>query len=120
MLNQRMITGLILAPLGVAMVVFLPTIAVAALTAITVLVAMWEWTRMAGFGSRPLRSATVATIALLLALLWWLRDEPLAWCVIAVGVAWWLLGALWLKNFSFGAAPTRENTAIKFIAGLCA
>ena len=56
MLKQRTITALVLAPLGVAMVLLLPTAAMAALTAVTVLVALWEWTRMAGFTSRAMRS----------------------------------------------------------------
>src|SRR4051812_21168139 len=120
MLKPRTITGLVLAPFGVAIVLLLPTIALAAITALTVLIGLWEWTRMAGFTSRPVRSATVAIVVLLLVLLWWLRNEPAIWYVIAAGVAWWLLAALWLKNFSFGAAPTRENAAIKLAAGFLA
>jgi len=102
------------------MVLLLPTAAMAALTAITVLVALWEWTRMAGFTSRPLRSAVVAIVALALVALWLLRDQPLIWYLIAAGVAWWIVAFLWLRNFSFGAAPTRENAAIKLVAGLLA
>jgi len=120
MLKQRTITALVLAPLGVAMVLLLPTAAMAALTAITVLVALWEWTRMAGFTSRPLRSGVVAIVALALVALWLLRDQPLIWYLIAAGVAWWIVAFLWLRNFSFGAAPTRENAAIKLGAGLLA
>jgi phosphatidate cytidylyltransferase len=120
MLQPRMITGLVLAPIGVAIVLLLPTSALAAFTALTVLTGLWEWTRMAGFASRPLRSATVAIVALLLVLLWWLRGDVLIWYLIAAGVVWWCIAALWLKNFSFGAAPTRENAAIKLVAGLFA
>ncbi len=120
MLNQRTITGLVLAPIGVAIVLLLPTGALAAITALTVLVGLWEWTRMAGFASRPARSATVAIVALLLVALWSMRNEPVIWYLIATGVAWWFLAAFWLSHFSFGAAPTRENAAIKLAAGLLA
>ncbi len=120
MLKPRTITALVLAPLGVAMVLLLPTAAMAALTAITVLVALWEWTRMAGFTSRPLRSGVVAIVALVLVSLWLLRDQPLIWYLVTAGVAWWIVAFLWLRNFSFGAAPTRENAAIKLVAGLLA
>lgn len=120
MLKQRTITALVLAPIGVAIVLLLPTSALSVFTGLTVVIGLWEWTRMAGFTSRPLRSAAVAIVVLLLVTLWWLRNEPLAWYLIAAGVAWWLVATLWLRNFSFGAAPTRENAAIKLLAGLLA
>jgi phosphatidate cytidylyltransferase len=120
MLKQRTLTALVLAPLGVAIVLLLPTIALAAFTALTVAIGLWEWTRMAGFRSRPMRSATVAIVSLILVALWTVRDEPAAWYVVAAGVVWWIVAAWWLANFSFGAAPTRENAATKLVAGLFA
>lgn len=118
MLKQRTITGLVLAPIGIAVVLLLPTGALAAFTSLTVLVALWELTRMAGFTSRPVRSGVVAIVMLVLVSLWLARDEPLIWYLIGTGVVWWFVACLWLRNFSFGAAPTRENAAIKFAAGL--
>jgi phosphatidate cytidylyltransferase len=119
-MKQRVITGLILAPIGIAVVLFLPTMALAVFTAVTVLVAMWECTRLAGFASRPLRSGVVAIVSLALVFLWMTRGEPLIWYLIAAGVVWWVIAFVWLRNFSFGAAPTRENAAIKLLAGLFA
>ena len=119
-MKQRVITGLILAPIGIAVVLFLPTMALAVFTALTVLVAMWECTRLAGFASRPVRSGVVAIVSLALVFLWIARGEPLIRYVIAAGVAWWVIAFVWLRNFSFGAAPTRENAAIKLLAGLFA
>ncbi|HEY6894227.1 MAG TPA: phosphatidate cytidylyltransferase [Rhodanobacteraceae bacterium] len=120
MLNQRTITGLVLAPIGIAVVLLLPTGALAAFTSVTVLVALWEWTRMSGFRSRPMRSAAVAIVALALVGLWLLRDGATTWYLIVAGSVWWLVAFAWLRHFSFGAAPTRENAAIKFAAGLLA
>ena len=120
MLNQRTITGLILAPIGIAAVLFLPTAALAAFTSLTVLVAMWEWTRMSGFTSRPMRSAIVALVVLALVVLWLLRNDAASGYVIVAGGIWWIVAFGWLRNFSFGAAPTRENAAIKLAAGLLA
>ncbi len=120
MLNQRMITGLVLAPIGIAAVLFLPTAALAAFTSTTVLVALWEWTRMSGFTSRPLRAAIVTLVALALVGLWVLREHVVIWCLIAAGGVFWLVAFMWLRNFSFGAAPTRENAAIKLAAGILA
>jgi phosphatidate cytidylyltransferase len=120
MLKQRTITALVLAPLGVAIVLLLPTMALAAFTGLTVAIGLWEWTRMAGFASRPMRSATVAIVSLLLVTLWTVRNEPVAWYLVAAGVVWWIVAAWWLANFSFGAAPTRENAVMKLVAGLFA
>lgn len=120
MIKQRTITALVLAPLAVAVVLLLPTIALAMLTAAMVLVALWEWTRLSGCGARPIRSAIVAAAALVFVALWMLRAEPIAWWLIGVGVAWWLVAALWLRHFSFAAAPTRGNAAIKLLGGLLA
>jgi phosphatidate cytidylyltransferase len=120
MLNQRTITGLVLAPIGIVAVLFLPTWALAAFTSLTVLVALWEWTRMSGFTSRPIRSAVVALVAFALVWLWVLRENAVIWALIAAGGIWWLVAFAWLRNFSFGAAPTRENAAIKLLAGFLA
>jgi phosphatidate cytidylyltransferase len=120
MLNQRTITGLVLAPIGIAAVLLLPTAALAAFTSITVLVALWEWTRMSGFTSRPTRSAIVALVVLALVGLWLLRDDEWIWCLIVAGCVWWIVAFAWLRHFSFGAAPTRGNAAMKLAAGLIA
>jgi phosphatidate cytidylyltransferase len=120
MANQRVITGLILAPIGIAVVYLLPTMALAAFTGFTVLAATWEWTRMAGLRSRPLRAGIVAIVLLALIALWITRDTTLTGYFVVAGAIWWGVALLWLRNFSFGAAPTRENTAIKILAGLFA
>lgn len=120
MLKTRTITALVLAPIGILVVLLLPTIAFAVVTGVIVVMSLWEWTRLAGFGSRPLRSAAIACVALALVPLWLLRHEPPSDALVVVGVIWWLLATLWLNNVSFGAAPTRENAALKFAAGLFA
>ncbi len=52
--------------------------------------------------------------------LWSMRESAVIWYVIVAGGAWWIVALVWLRNFSFGAAPTRENAAIKLVAGLLA
>jgi len=115
MLKQRTLTALVLAPLAVAMILLLPTATLALVIAVISLQALWEWTRLAGVTSNAVRIVVIAVNAGLLALLWTIRDEPLAWYVIGAGVAWWLLSLLWLRHFSWAAAPTRENAALKLI-----
>ena len=116
MLKQRTLTALVLAPLAVAMLLLLPTATLALVIAAISLQALWEWTRLAGVTSNAARTAVIAANAGLLALLWAIRDEPLAWYVIGAGVAWWLLSLLWLRHLSYAAAPTRENALLKMLA----
>jgi len=116
MLKQRTLTALILAPLAIAIILFLPSPVVALITAALCLLAVWEWTRLAGIGSLAVRAAAVATNAALFVLLWMIRDDPLSGFIIGIGLLWWLLSLLWLRSFSYAAAPTRENAAIKLIA----
>lgn len=117
MLRQRILTALVLAPIAVAIVLFLPTSAVAAIIAAVCLMAMWEWTRLAGIASTVLQGSIVIASALGLGLLWSVRNEPIAWYVIGAGIAWWLLALLWMRHFSYAAAPTRENATLKLVAG---
>jgi phosphatidate cytidylyltransferase len=67
-----------------------------------------------------MRSAVVALVALALVGLWWLREDAAIWGLIVAGCLWWIVAFAWLRNFSFGAAPTRENAAIKLASGLLA
>ena len=48
MLKQRTLTALVLAPIAIAMILFLPTGAFALVTAAISLQALWEWARLAG------------------------------------------------------------------------
>jgi phosphatidate cytidylyltransferase len=116
MLKQRTLTALVLAPLAIALILLAPTAVFALVTGALSLQALWEWTRLAGVASSAARIAVIVLNAALLVLLWTIRDEPLAWYVIGAGVAWWLLSLLWLRHFSYAAAPTRENALLKLLA----
>jgi len=120
MLKQRTITALVLAPVGIALVLLSPTVVLALITGVLTLIALWEWTRLSGLASRPARSGLVAIVAFALAVAWMFRNDPIAWWIVGAGIAWWLVASWWLGNFSFAAAPTRENASIKIIAGLFA
>jgi phosphatidate cytidylyltransferase len=117
MLKQRILTALVLIPIAVAVVLFLPTAAVAVVIAALCLLALWEWIRLAGITSPMLQGGIVAASAIGFLLLWLVREQPIAWYAIGAGIAWWLLALLWMRHFSYAAAPTRENAAIKLLAG---
>jgi phosphatidate cytidylyltransferase len=117
-IRQRVITALLITPCAIALILLTPTVALATIIAGLCLVASWEWTRLSGMRSRPLRAVLMVFCALLMIVLWLTKGSLFWWGTIAVGAAWWFIAALWLKNYSFAAAPTRENTAIKLVAGL--
>jgi len=117
MLKQRTLTALILAPLAIALVLLAPTWLFAVIIAALCVLSTWEWARLAGFRSRPLRACILAANAAAYWLLWEIRDAAPAWYVIGAGLGGWLLSLLWLRNSSYAAAPTRENAAIKLAAG---
>ncbi|MBB6189192.1 phosphatidate cytidylyltransferase [Rhodanobacter sp. MP7CTX1] len=118
MLLQRTLTALLLAPLVILIILFAPAGVFATVAAVAFLAAWWEWTQLSGLKSASWRITSLVVGAIVFALLWCARTTALTPLMLAAGVAWWLLACLWLRNFAFGAAPTRENLALKLVAGV--
>jgi phosphatidate cytidylyltransferase len=118
MLKQRVLTALVLAPLLIALVLLTNTWVFALLLAVIFLAGLWEWTRMSGLRGRPLRALLLLGYAIAMALLWTVVRSQWWWLPTLVGLAWWLLAFLWLRNISFGASPTRAHVVLKLLAGL--
>lgn len=115
-LRTRIATGLVLAPLVILSVLYLPPIGFATLVSVLMLAAFWEWTRLSGLPERPMRAAAVTTLGLIFigyALLpaTYLRVITLAAC------GFWALAAIWLGRPTFGAADTAAHRLIKLLAG---
>lgn len=117
-MKQRILTGLILAPLAIALILLAPTPVFAMITGAAWLLAAWEWTRLIGMQSMPARAAATAIVGAALLGLWNVRGSDLWWLVIALGVIWWLIAFAWLNRFSFGASPTQANRRLKLAAGI--
>lgn len=117
MLKQRTLTALILAPLAIALILYAPTAVFAMVIAAMSLQALWEWSRLAGLSSLGTRALLVGANALLLALLWTLRNDAVDRWVVGAGLAWWVATLFWLRNYSYAAAPTRANGLLKLAAG---
>lgn len=116
-MKQRIITALLITPLAIAMILLTPPLPFAAIIGVLCLIASWEWTRLSGMKSRPVRGVLVGFVAALMIALYCCADSWIWWPLIAAGAVWWLFAVLWLRSYSFAAAPTRENTIIKLIAG---
>ncbi|MEP6484499.1 MAG: phosphatidate cytidylyltransferase [Rudaea sp.] len=119
-MKQRIITALLITPFAIALILFTPTVALGAIIAALCLIALWEWTRLSGMRSRPLRAVLVALALALMITLWIDRGSMFWWATIGVGVVWWFFALFWLKHYSFAAALTRANVSIKLLAGFLA
>jgi phosphatidate cytidylyltransferase len=118
-LRQRALTAIVLAPIGIAAVLMLPTPGFALLLGALFAIGLWEWANLAGSKSAPMR-ALYATfgIAAMLAL-WWLGRE-VQWQAAWVGLGFWLIAPLWLAYFDFGSALKRRFVSLKLVAGILA
>lgn len=119
MTKQRTITAMVLAPIAICAVLFLPTLALAMFGGGVFLAALWEWTRLVGFANDRVRGTIVTVSALLMLALWLARGAGNIgwWGAIGAGLIWWIMAAFWLRHYAFAAAPTKENTALKLAAG---
>ncbi len=93
-LRARVLTALLLAPLVMGAVLWLPTSWLALLMALFVAMAAWEWSALAGVEARLARTGYVVLMLLCLPLVWLLA--PGAWhaFILALAALWWLVLAL--------------------------
>lgn len=100
MLLTRVLTALILLPLVVGGILFLPTAAVAVVAAGVLLIGAWEWgllLRFAGIAARLVYAAAVAA-----ALAYMFRsvgDARLVSGLFAAALVWWLSAVFWIRAF---------------------
>lgn len=116
-MKQRILTALVLLPVAIGAVLWLPTAALLCLIAAVMLLALWEWTRLAGLRRPAQRSAVLAINASLLAWLAWYGWPGLFPIVTLLGVIWWLLAMLWLGRTRLARETNRANTLFKLAVG---
>lgn len=126
MTKTRTLAALVMGPLAILAVVFLPTPWMMVLAAVMFLAGLWEWFRLAEVEDTLTRTFLLAANLLLMVMLVWAsRTErggslALFHLCIFVGVVWWLLAALWLKFPDFGSHHEGWARAIKLAAGTLA
>ncbi len=111
MLRQRIITALLLAPLALLVILWVPHQVTMAVLALLVLAGAWEWAAFPGFGSKPGRVVYVLAIAAALAACWLSDPTRIRW-ILNAAMLWWLIALLWIAFF-----PTHMHRLLGVLAG---
>lgn len=120
--RTRVIAALVMAPVAIAGVLWLPTPMLAVAVAALLLAGLWEWTRLAGLEDRIARALYVTANALVILAFAWGGGRGLFSLKLAsvIGAIWWLLALLWLKHFNFASSDDPTSRMFKLVAGsLC-
>jgi len=119
MLKQRILTALILIPLVIAGIVYLPTSAIAIILAILMLQGAWEWSRMAGLQTQLERFVYVFAVLLMLWYGWSIRgDQALTQLFANAAGITWILATVWIFFPSLGQNNSICSTIVKLLAGI--
>ncbi|MDO5611377.1 MAG: phosphatidate cytidylyltransferase [Pseudomonadota bacterium] len=124
MTKTRVLTALVMGPLAIAAVLFLPTKWMMLLAALFFLGGLWEWFKLAGVEDTLPRTFLVAANLLLMVMIVWSSRSGqgggtmvLFHISMLIGVMWWWLAILWLRYNQFAARDTGWARALKLIAG---
>ena len=105
MLRQRILTALVIAPIVLATLVWLPPVATWVLLSALVLMGAWEWTAFPRFQHVAARIAYFLAIAVAMYACWELSHSPeRLQALLYVAVAWWLLAFVWVATYPKASA----------------
>lgn len=122
MLRQRVITALLMAPVALFVVAWLPHGITALVFALLVAAGAWEWSAFPGYSRRAMRYLFVLMILIALASLWLagvvpsvLTANAAAWVdwTLLAACAWWIAVLAWIAFI-----PARVSRSAATVAGL--
>lgn len=117
--RERVITGLMLAAVVAAAVLFLPTGAVAVLLLMVMAGGAWEWAGLSGIVHPAMRLGYVASFLLVAAAAWLIAGEPsLVLLPAVVGVVWWAAVLVLLAFYRPAPARSHGRLMLLSLAGL--
>ncbi|MCP4408968.1 MAG: phosphatidate cytidylyltransferase [Gammaproteobacteria bacterium] len=92
MLKQRLLTSLVLGVLTVSVVLWLPSMPLATLLLVVMLIAGWEWARLVGLSRSIARMTFVLVLGIGTGALWYISTiQQLRWAVMVTAGLWWLM-----------------------------
>lgn len=112
MLKTRIITALILAPIAIGGIFFLPPLGFAIFTGAIITLGAWEWANMAGLTSQAARVAYAASVALVLFLFY--HPHSL---VLWLALAWWLVCLMLVRSYP-GGSSSWSPVPVRALMGL--
>jgi phosphatidate cytidylyltransferase len=98
-LKTRIITALILAPIAIGGIFFLPPLGFALFTGAVITVGAWEWANMSGIESAPGRVVYALVTA---AILYGLLNVPFV-AVLWLALVWWFVCFLLVRSYPAGS-----------------
>ncbi len=109
---KRIITALVLIPLVLLAIFFLPRAWFGLASAAVILLAAWEWGNLIGIKSNKANALHLFVLAILMVIIYQL---PLVWVLIA-GCIWWIVASLWLLIYPRGNEMW-QKTWVKYLIG---
>ncbi len=122
MTRTRLLAALVMAPLAICAVLFLPTPWMAVLSAAAFLVGLWEWLKLTDIEDPIARGVLlVVNLLLMVVLVWASRSNSggsfiLFKLMVLIGVIWWLLAVLWLRHYTFASDHNTHARVFKLAA----
>lgn len=127
MFKQRVITALVLAPLALAAVFYLPPAGFAIFLLSAFAVAAWEWAGFCGWHHATGKSAFSALLVLLYGAVCLVTPAALHWPVqtnytvqtlLWLGVIWWLVAVLLVLSFRHSQQLWAKHQGLKALMGV--
>ncbi|MEX0623078.1 phosphatidate cytidylyltransferase [Saccharospirillum sp.] len=111
MLITRVMTALVLAPLMLACIYWLPETWFAAFIGAIVVVGAWEWANLAGFQRLSTRLGMAVLTACTLGVLWWLQTSTaVTWLQLTLwSLLWWLFALVMVFRYPASQAWIRHR-----------
>ncbi|MCV2884994.1 phosphatidate cytidylyltransferase [Aestuariibacter sp. AA17] len=128
MLKQRVITALILAPLALFAILFLPLFGFEILIAAVVALGAWEWANMSGYTSKLAKSIYTGLIVGICAALTFTVPIETIWhhgqlsglyrLILGIAAAWWGLSLLMIIAYPKYSVFWRNSRVIRAVFGI--
>ena len=115
MLKQRVITGLIMAPIAVVGVFFLPLYGFAVFVGLIMLVSGWEWAQLAGYSGSS-RVIYAGLLGLALPFIFFVPSVYILYILIP-GLLWWILAIFFVVSYP-AFAKSWSSKVVRSIIGI--
>ncbi len=113
MLKTRILTALIMAPIAIVGIFFLPPLGFALFTGAAITLGAWEWANMAGYSADRARIGYAAVVALIMVFVYQMPTLELLW----LSLLWWIVALLMVRSYPRGTSIW-ATTAIRSVMGV--